>query len=302
MGFWSSVVDSVTSFFGGSSNRGSSSYSSNSSTTTTREPDKVKVEEIKAQSKLDVANLKIKLKELEMKEQSQQNQFELQKMREELAIKEKEQAFAILFEEAQTKEQKLRYEIELDKMRAVKELEMAIMNQQMEAFVKTKKAMIELKTLFEKSSLDTVAYAGALSQDLRERINNYYNELIEDLENKNKDFAEIRLPTLLDNLSKYDENSTQFKIYHNMIDIESQKYIEMIYKRIEKFEEQQKEAIDSSKELEKILLASSVKMIENSMKMLDTQITQISKGEIIDIDIEQIENKAKELLTFRESK
>jgi hypothetical protein len=76
----------------------------------------------------------------------------------------------------------------------------------------------------------------------------------------------------------------------------------MIYKRIEKFEEQQKEAIDSSKELEKILLASSVKMIENSMKMLDTQITQISKGEIIDIDIEQIENKAKELLTFRESK
>lgn len=296
MGFWSSLVDGVTSFFGGSSNnRGSNSYSSNSSTTITREPDKVKIEEIKAQSKLDVANIKIKLKELEMKEQSQQNQFELQKMREELAIKEKEQALAILFEEAQTKEQKLRYEIELDKMRAVKELEMAIMNQQMEAFVKTKKAMIELKSLFEKSSLDTVAYAGALSQDLRERINNYYNELIEDLENKKNDFVEIRLPTLLDNLSKYDENSMLFKIYHNMIDTEWQKYIAMIYKRIEKFEEQQKEAIDSSKELEKILLASSVKMIENSMKMLDTQIAQISKGEIIDIDIEQITNKSNNL-------
>ena len=189
MGFLGDIIDGVKNFFSGGKSNGGSRSTSNTTTNTTYEPDKVKIAEIEADTKIRLANMEMERIELMKQAKIDMLQFETESQ---IAIEEAKvkgfmamaQTIIALQNQLNEVAQKRLIIIEKGSLELVKELE--LFYDELGAKIKTDQEMYSAEKLpkllailgeYEEGSVQHTIYAKQIEKDMDAQMQHYYKQI-----------------------------------------------------------------------------------------------------------------------------
>ncbi len=254
----------LSNFFFGKSNSESSNHSSPRETIT-REPDKVRIAEIEADNKVQLADLQRGRLELEANNKLQLADMERERI--ELEAKNK-----IQLEDMKRERIELYKQAKLEIMECQVKSQIAIEEARAKGFTVKAQTLVALRDKLNQLAERQLLIIEKGAFPIVKEIEAFYSEMGEKIKAENDDYSTKKLPTLLSILEQYDENSPAYKLYLKRIESDTKMQDEYCQKQLDNIAKRQEQVLAG-------LITSKERIVDQTNEITNNMLKQLSAQE-----------------------